>query len=231
MNMKKLFLMLAMGAVCAHLAVDAAAQIRRYDPATGGSSQVGGQPGALPQNQSLQQPSRAPAVQQSGQQQQVAADPTPEQAAATLVQSFPLGSAAVFVDAATEMNAGKMSELLKVRDLRGQGMLVEFFRRDEDFDMKTFDHKAFQENVIEMVKMLPQSVVGEIPEGDDMIGFPAFTYDHDNEMAKENKVTAFPAIVYQAVPDGERKVFPISAGIDNFMKAVNDRRRELREKR
>lgn len=223
MNMKKLFLMLAVGAVSAHIALDATAQIRRYDPATGGSSQLGGQTRPLPQSAPTQA-RQQPAAQQQPEQ-------TPEQSAAAVEQSFPLGSAAVFVDAATEMNASKMAELLKVRDLRGQGMLVEFFRRDEDIDMKKFDHKAFQENVIEMVKMLPQAVVGEIPEGDDMIGFPAFSYDHDNEMAKQNKVTSFPAIVYQTTPDAERKVFPIGAGIDNFMKAVNDRRRELKEKR
>src|SRR5690606_29257229 len=98
-------------------------------------------------------------------------------------------------------------------------------------DPRKIDKEAFQKNMIELVKMLPQAQVGEAIEPNDMVGFPAVTYDHRGEMAKEHGVTVFPSVVYQITPEGEKKVFPIGNGIDNFMKAVNDRKRELQEKK
>lgn len=214
--MLKTLLILAMGAVCAHLAVDdAAAQIRQFDPKTGGSSQIGKRVGGQPTP-------AAPAA---------APEKAAEEVLAEVVQKNPLGAAMVFIDAKTELNAAKMSELLTLRDLRGQGLLIEFYRKDENVDMRAIDREELTKNVIEIVKMLPQAVVGEEPVHNEMTGLPDVSYDHENEIAKENGVTVFPAVVYQITPDAERKVFPIDAGIDKFMSAVNDRKRELKEKR
>lgn len=226
--LKKVVVLLAMGAFGAHtLFDDAAAQIRRYDPATGGTSNL-----STPSGGTLTpQPRGDGGVRVQAPQPQTTPEVAPEEVVKAVVEKNPLGAAMVFIDSKTETDPTRMADLLKIRDLIGQGMLVDFYAKDETIDPRKIDKDAFQKNMIELVKLLPQAQVGEFIEPNDMIGFPAVTYDHRGEMAKEHGVTVFPSVVYQVTPEAEKKVFPIGEGIGKFMSAVNDRKRELQEKK
>jgi|SRR5690606_1121002 len=226
--LKKTIILLAVGALGAHTPFDdAAAQIRRYDPATGGTSNLG-----APSGGSLTPQSREDGgVRVQAPQQQAAPDVAPEEVVKAVVEKNPLGAAMVFIDYKTETDPARMKDLLTIRDLIGQGMLVDFYAKDEAIDPRKIDKEAFQKNMIELVKMLPQAQVGEAIEPNDMVGFPAVTYDHRSELAKEHGVSEFPSVVYQITPESEKKIFPIANGIDKFMDAVNERKRELREKK